>query len=174
MVLNRYSAIRPGLICGLVIIVLLSACSTNSSSPPTTAKKTVQVPTPTSAPVLGATGCHPPSTINYSATGFPEVQGTPSGRGVELWALLFNDVPFPVRQEVKIVWRMTGSADLQLVALGPGGSRVTPKWLTYHPSSNWNRPGAEWGSGFIFPKAGCWDLHATRGSSSGDVWLLVQ
>ena len=32
----------------------------------------------------------------------------------------------------------------------------------------------EGGSGFIFPEMGCWDIHATDGSASGDVWLLVK
>jgi hypothetical protein len=82
-------------------------------------------------------------------------------------------VPFSIQQEVKIVWRMTGNDDLQVTGLGPGRTRISAKWITYHTSSNWNRPGAEWGTGFVFPQAGCWDLHATRGSSAGDVWVLV-
>ena len=168
MLFNRYSGTISGLVC-LIIIIVLSACSTNSSTPPSVAKHA----TPVTTPVLGAAGCHPPSPIVRSTLGFPEVPGTPDGKGVELWALLFNDVPFSIQQEVKFVWRMTGNDDLQVIGLGPGGTRISPKWITYHPGSNWNRPGAEWGTGFVFPKAGCWDLHATRGSSVGDVWMLV-
>ncbi len=157
-----------GLIC-LMIIIALSACSTNSPTPQLMMKQA----TPVATPMLGATGCRPPSPIARSTLGIPEIPGTPGEKGVELWALLFNTVPFSVHQEVKIVWRMTGDDDLQVVGLGPGGTRISPKWITYHPGSNWNRPGAEWGTGFVFPKAGCWDLHATRGSSIGDVWVLI-
>src|SRR5260370_7882 len=75
-------------------------------------------------------------------------------------------------QEVKVVWRMTGAGELQLGAVGPAGRRISPDWIQAHEGSNWQRPGQEWGSGFTFPVAGCWDLHATRGASSGDVWLV--
>ncbi|HKF38789.1 MAG TPA: hypothetical protein VKB35_17980 [Ktedonobacteraceae bacterium] len=76
---------------------------------------------------------------------------------------------------MKIVWRMTGSGSFTVVALGPQGMNVPPsQGPIAHLGSNWNRPGDEWGTVFYFPVAGCWDLHATRGTSSGDVWLVVQ
>jgi hypothetical protein len=34
-------------------------------------------------------------------------------------------------------------------------------------------PEDEWGSSFIFPVAGCWDIHASRGNLSGDILLMV-
>ncbi len=166
---------RYWLICCSLMIIFLAACSTNSSTSPSVAKGSPQVSTPTEVPFspLGAPGCQPPSPMHPAQPqGLPEGQGTATG--VQLWALFFMDPPIHPRQEIKIVWRMTGSGDLQLVALGPRGIHVLPNWVQYHPSSNWQRPGQEWGSGFTFPVAGCWDLHATRGTSSGHVWLVLQ
>jgi hypothetical protein len=61
-----------------------------------------------------------------------------------------------VGKQVKIVWRMTGSGILRLQADGPGGIKRKPLWgPDRHGSSSWKRPGAEWGSGFVFPRSGC-------------------
>ena len=38
---------------------------------------------------------------------------------------------------------------------------------------NWNKPGQEWGAGYVFTTPGCWDLHADRGSAYADVWIRV-
>jgi hypothetical protein len=78
------------------------------------------------------------------------------------------------RNPVKIVWRMTGSGPLRLVAHGPGAIVRRPAWQERHSGSTWNRPGAEWGAGIVFPKQGCWRIHASRGSNSGDVWLILR
>lgn len=76
---------------------------------------------------------------------------------------------------VKIVWRVAGSGRLRLSAFSPAGDRVEPSsGPTRHQSSTWERPGAEWGSVFRFREPGCWWLHAERGSTKGDVWLLVR
>jgi hypothetical protein len=89
-----------------------------------------------------------------------------------LWALLFNTLT--TGQDIKILWRMTGRGDLQLVAIGPQGQVVQPDWGPQaHSGSNWNRPGDEWGAGFTFSAPGCWDLHAARNDTSGDVWLVI-
>jgi hypothetical protein len=94
--------------------------------------------------------------------------------GVELWALLFTDYPIHAAKEVKIVWRMTGRGDLALRALGPQDQQLRPEWGPEpHTGSNWNRPGGEWGSGFIFPASGCWTVLASRGPDSGVTNLLV-
>jgi hypothetical protein len=47
------------------------------------------------------------SQIQTSKIDFPEVQGTMSSEG-EMWALLFFDKPH-AKEELKIVWRITGS-----------------------------------------------------------------
>ncbi|HLI89542.1 MAG TPA: hypothetical protein VKV37_12695 [Ktedonobacteraceae bacterium] len=165
------SRFRSWLAVCLLLMALLAACSpANPSSPPATHKAPTAAATRQAT--LGGPGCHPPSPVDRSSIGIPELQGTAPGG--QLWALLFNAVPFPVNKEVKIVWRMTGSGDLHLVALGPNGQRVAPKDLIYHGTSNWTRPGLEWGSIFVFPAPGCWDVHATMDHISGDVWFMVR
>ena len=48
--------------------------------------------------------------------------------------------------------------------------------LTFGPEayggSSWVKPGDEWGTGFIFPEAGCWGVHAQRDDLVGDLYLL--
>jgi hypothetical protein len=127
---------------------------------------------------LGAARCHPPSPAkpwhpSGGGSGLIEVHGT--ARGGELWGLVFASVPLPVGQQVKIVWRMTGAGPLQVTATRSDG---TPARRTFgpeeHGGSTWDRPGDEWGTGFVFPKAGCWDLHLARTSGSGDAWLVAR
>jgi len=49
--------------------------------------------------------------------------------------------------------------------------------LTFGPEayggSSWVKPGDEWGTGFIFPEAGCWRVHAQRDDLVGDLYLLL-
>lgn len=150
-----------------LLLLLLAACATpllaNRASTATATPK----PTAT-ATAVGGPGCNPPSPVTPSNTS--EVHGQASNG--ELWALVFNTLH--AKQEIKIVWRMTGTGDLHLIALGPQGQHLTPVWgPEAHGGSNWNRPGAEWGAGFTFPVAGCWDIHATRDDNAGDVWLML-
>ena len=156
-----------------LLVLLLAGCS--SSTAPTARATATLAPTQTAAPTfapigpLGAPGCNPPSSQQPSGVAGPEVQAT-SANG-SLWLLLFGNTKVGV--DLKIVWRMTGTGDLHLVAIGPQGQRVAPDWgPEAHGSSNWNRPGDEWGAGFTMPVAGCWDLHATRDNISGDAWLI--
>lgn len=149
-----------------IVSIILYACSSYS---PNIAPSPTRLASPTQ--LLGSSNCQPPSPITSSGLGQPEVQGTTSGQ-TQLWALLFS--PMISKQELKIVWRMTGDGNLQIIATGPQGKSVKPEWIAFHGlASNWNRPGAEWGTGFTLPLKGCWDFHVRRGSSSGDVWFLV-
>lgn len=78
------------------------------------------------------------------------------------------------QQEIKVVWRMTGSGDLSINATGPDGKVLKPEWgPESHGSSNWDRPGDEWGTGWVFPSAGCWTINATRTNGSGYLVLRV-
>lgn len=163
-----------GAVCMIALaLVTVTACAgpswaTRATPAPSTA--TVRVTsTPVNA-VAGGPGCHPPSPVTPSAISLPEVHGQSSNG--ELWALLFNDLR--AGQEIKIVWRVTGTGNLHLVALGPQGQRLAPLWGPQgHLGSNWTRPGDEWGAGFRFSVAGCWDIHAARDDVSGDVWLVL-
>ena len=175
---NRYVRLQsPGLI---MLIIVLAACSTSSpasSSPSPVAQKTITAVSPTST-ITGPTtpglkSCQPASPIDNSSVG-PEVRGT--GTNAELWALIesTSGIPPLARTEVKIVWRMTGSGDFSIVASGPHSMKVSPsQGPTEHGGSNWNHPGAEWGTVFTFPVPGCWDLHATRSNASGDIWFKI-
>ena len=102
-----------------------------------------------------------------------EIQGR-GPAGVQLWGLLFSPYPLPSADEVKIVWRMTGSGDLTLTASGPQDEQITPVWgPEAHASSTWDRPGSEWGSGFVFPSSGCWTIRARRGGDTATATLEV-
>lgn len=101
----------------------------------------------------------------------PEAQARSEG-GLEAWALFV--VPFlmpngepiniPVDTEVKIVWRVSGTGDLLIHAMGPHGVSLDADWGPEpHSGSNWNRPGDEWGTGWTFPESGCWTFELSRG-----------
>ena len=83
-----------------------------------------------------------------------------------LWALLFltNDSStMPAGRETKVVFRMTGSGELSIRAVGPTGQQLSPQWGPEgHGGSNWQRPGDEWGTGWVFPAPGCWTIRAAR------------
>ncbi|MGP3954444.1 hypothetical protein ACTWPT_00495 [Nonomuraea sp. 3N208] len=127
---------------------------------------------PSAGPVVAGAGCN--GTAVFLGQGFPEVQGT--ARDAELWGLLFaKGPPLPRGQEVKIVWRMTGQGPLQIKAELPDGTRARLAWgPEEHGGSTWQRPGEEWGTGFVFPKRGCWKIELTRTRGSGHVWLPVR
>jgi hypothetical protein len=124
---------------------------------------------------MHAMNCRPPSAIlapSLSAPPLPEVHGT--APRADLWALVFQQMPIQAGKPVKIVWRMTGMADLTLTAQNPAGTMIAPaQGPTAHLGSSWQRPGDEWGTEFEFPQAGCWRVHATRATTAGDVWLQV-
>jgi len=79
------------------------------------------------------------------------------------------------RNQVKIAWGMKGNGRFVVKAVGPDGQRLRPVWgPEKHTGGNWIHPGGEWGTGWVFPAAGCWRLHAVRRHRSGDVWLSLQ
>lgn len=128
--------------------------------------------TPDPLPSAMAAVCVP-SHIQNSDIGFSEIQGTMSPDG-EVWALLFFGKA-QTEQELKIVWKVTGEGGKVTVeARHADGTVVSPIWgPEIHEGSNWNRPGNEWGTGFNFPKPGCWTLTATRGTITGEIRLEV-
>jgi hypothetical protein len=100
---------------------------------------------------------------------------TGSAGTAQLHGLVFNSLPIRVGDSVKIVWRMTGTGDLATTATGPDGVSMTPEWGPQaHEGSTYQRPGDEWGVGYRFTMAGCWQLHLARRDTAGDVWLRVQ
>jgi hypothetical protein len=95
--------------------------------------------------------------------------------------LLFNGVwaggaarfTATVGKPFKIVWRTTGSGQLRLTATSPAGATTSPTHGPTEQGSNWNRPGDEWGSSFVFGEPGCWRLQAGRESSQADLWIQI-
>ena len=91
-----------------------------------------------------------------------------------MWALLFFDKAH-AKEDLKIVWRITGSGkQFTVQARNEDGTVVSPTWGPEdHGGSTWERPGYEWGTGFNFPKPGCWTLTATRGTTIGEIRLDI-
>ena len=168
-------------------LLLLTACSTSqpsatsqatratSPTSPTDASKATPSTSPTSLVTIAPSqrSCQHSSPLDESKVG-TEVQG--SATHATLWGLIESTTGIPpqAKTDVKIVWRMTGSGDFTIVASGPQNKQVRPsQGPAAHAGSNWPRPGDEWGTVFTFPLAGCWNLHATRGNASGNVWLDI-
>jgi hypothetical protein len=99
------------------------------------------------------------------------------GTDATLYGLLFLRRPPPIAtgDEVKIVWRMTGEgAALTVDLIDPSGEQQPLPWGPEpHGGSTYNRPGAEWGTGFVFDQSGCWHLHFERDVGAADVWIDV-
>jgi hypothetical protein len=163
---------RPALIVCLLLLtgLLCAACSSGAPQVPPTPLRVYATPKPTPPP--GAPGCRPPSPQDISNLGFPEAQGTTPA--MDLWALFLGGLP-RAGQEGQIIWRLGTSfgEPVQVVALGPRGEHLRPLVLEKHTASSWLRPGAEWGTIFTFPSAGCWDLHVKGGQTVGDVWIVI-
>jgi hypothetical protein len=124
-------------------------------------------------PVIASSAQEPCTPSPVDLSGIPEVHGTAAN--AELWALIFRSVPFHAEQEVKIVWRMTGSGDFKIYAEDSNGNGILPIWgPEAHGGSTWKRPGDEWGTGFIFPTSGCWTIKVRRDSASGEVRFFVK
>jgi hypothetical protein len=160
---------------------VLAGCTSsgNSATHTSAAIRSTEEPTSSSTSIStgssrdrpGATRCDPASPI----TAGPEVQG--DGTGATLYGLIMTASPVPIKtdEQVKIVWRMTGSGPLQLSIISPQGKPMPLQWgPEAHGSSNYDRPGSEWGAGYLFTEPGCWHLHAQRTVGAADVWLRVR
>jgi hypothetical protein len=124
---------------------------------------------------VGATDCAPPSPRSDH-----DVFGT--AEGAQLWALPFagpssgSTAAYDgvLGKETKIVFRMTSGIPTVFYAVSPDGRQVAPAWTQPHIGSTWNRPGAEWGAGFVLDAPGCWRIHAGRPPAQGDIWIVVR
>jgi hypothetical protein len=171
-------SIRPVVIAA---VLATAACTTGSAGGATPGSTIAATTVPTSAPATpvpspppageaAADQCRTP--VKATGSGMPDLRG--KSPDAELWALPFATVPFERGKEVKIVWRMTGSGPLEVGATLPDGTKAKLAWgPESHEGSSWKRPGEEWGTGFVFPKAGCWRVHLTRTTGQGDVWFSV-
>lgn len=107
-----------------------------------------------------------------------EVQGTPLQPGATAFADFQGTPPQSLRADghvVKIVIRVGGAGPLRLRLTDPAGR---PRQLAWgpdaHATSNYGRPGDEWGLGVSFNTDGCWRLLAERsGVPTAGYWLRV-
>jgi len=123
----------------------------------------------------GTPGSMCPVTPVITTNGWNEVHADTIGDG-DVWALLLLGPSSSAHSATPIVWRATGLGAFQVYASGPGNARLLPvNGPDPHPGgSNWQRPGNEWGTNFIFPTPGCWQLQATRGTAlTASIWLNV-
>ncbi|MEQ4718840.1 hypothetical protein [Nonomuraea sp. B19D2] len=159
----------------VALLLLVAGCSAGARPPVPVARSaapspgiSVISPSPTATQAV----CNGTSLI--LSEGFPELRGT--AQDAELWGLLFAPgPPLASREEIKIVWRMTGEGPLRVRATLPDGTPARLAWgPEQHDGSNWHRPGEEWGTGFVFPKRGCWKIELSRTRGSGYVWLSVK
>ena len=102
-----------------------------------------------------------------------EMQGTGS-----LWALFFaraEDAGLVVHgKEAKIVWKIGGTGGIAFTTAGPSGAAAKLAWgPTGHGGSSWERPGTEYGTGWVFPSAGCWTVTATRDDGTSGALAFV-
>ncbi len=148
----------------MTIAIALAACAPMPDRPGAISALTT--------PIATRPACQP-SLAQPSKNGFPEIQATMKSAG-EIWALLFFDKA-QAKKDEKIVWRITGKGkQFDIKAQHEDGTIIHPIWgPEYHGSSNWERPGDEWGTGFNFPKPGCWTLTATLGATTGEIRLEV-
>ena len=156
-----------------LLVMVATACTPSDGSGGARPSMTTTSPVATKSVSPGASGCRPASPMDTRPDRGLEVQGT--GQGATLYGLVMT-VSGAVRagEEVKIVWRMTGSGPLHLSSVSPDGTSRSPVWGPEpHGSSNYHRPGDEWGVGYQFPTPGCWHLRAERSVGSADVWLQV-
>src|SRR2546426_5611432 len=153
-----------GLSTCLVVGLVTVACA-QQTSPGS------QTPTPSAL----ATGVGFSAPLASACAAFPAQTPLAEVKGSRLWALVFAPLPIKARTETKIVWRMGGHGQFHIGAKTTDG---TSAQLTFgpepHDGSTWYVPNTdEWGTGFIFPSAGCWRVHAWRDGSTGDVFFNI-
>ncbi len=146
---------------------LLVACSNGPAPVSSAIQSSPSLEQSFSAP--NDSDCRPPSPQTRPTPAQPEVKGT------RLWALVFAPLPIVAAKDTKIVWRMSGRGAFQIAAKTTDGSGASMSFGPEpHSASTWNIPNTdEWGTGFIFPKGGCWRMHARRDDVAGDIYFLV-
>jgi hypothetical protein len=148
------------------LCVLGVGCS--SSAPHRSAGPTVTTVTTIERPAACAV-------TRFGVDGAPNELHVGSTHG-QLWGLALGPGHVPPRtgDELKIVWRMTGTGPLRVVLRAPDGrSQPLVFGPEAHATSSYHRAGDEWGTGFRFRTAGCWNIHLARADTAADVWLQV-
>jgi hypothetical protein len=117
-----------------------------------------------------------PSAAGTCRTPTPDEEGAfeADASGGEVNALVFGSLPPRTGSELKIVWRVTSVGELTVSAERPDGSAgVFTFGPEAHSGSTFERPGDEWGTGFLFDVPGCWHLDVRREAVHARVPILV-
>jgi hypothetical protein len=98
--------------------------------------------------------------------------------GGTVWAWFMAGYPPVAGIENKTLWRIDAAIATHdapaFTVTGPAGLHGRLNWgPTEHGGSTWNRPGREFGTGLLFPGAGCWDVHVKLGRLAADVYVVV-
>jgi hypothetical protein len=133
---------------------------------------------------LGFTGA-PASAQTSGACARPTHFGTKDAANVVhlrarhggVWGLALGParMPLEIGNDLKIVWRVTGSGPLRVRFVDPNGRH---RALTFGPephtgTSTFDHPGDEWGTGFHFDEPGCWQIRLARRGVAVTVRLTV-
>jgi hypothetical protein len=156
----------------LVAAGVLAACGPGvpEVDDPLAGASTGTVPLPSN---VGPADCSPPSPARTLPDGATEIEGAAEGPRATLWARLPGGTPPPVGTEFRVAWRIPGSSQLRLAAVGPDGEQMQPIVVAPTAAPGWTRPGDAWTSTFVLPSAGCWRLNAQRGELHGDIWFAA-
>lgn len=159
MVSSRWAYALP-----LIAVVLAAGCSgpTGGETRPTVG---IGTNSPSKAGTESPAGCveSPRFQPDHAMNG--------SAENGELWALGGGA---RVGEEFKLVVRITGAGEVSAAAISPDGSRHEPLRIERHASSNFQRPGREWGLFFEFDRRGCWQIAVERGDVRGVITMLVK
>lgn len=74
-------------------------------------------------------------------------------------------------EQFKLVVRVGGAGELGATAVAPSGERFAAEQTLFHPASEWDRPGEEWGTVFSIPAPGCWRFRVSRDGVVGEFTL---
>jgi hypothetical protein len=154
------------------VVAPLTACGPGvpEAEDPLVGASTGTVPLPDN---VGPADCQPVSPARTLSDGSSEIQGAADGPHATLWAKLEGGTPVPNGADVRIVWRVPGSSQLRLIALGPEDQQVEPTLVAPTSAPAWTRPGDAWTSTFRLASPGCWRVNAQRGRIHGDIWFQV-
>lgn len=120
--------------------------------------------------VMGATLCNPPSPrIPDRNLTFGVVVGTATP-GQSVRAVM--DPVIHAREDTKIVLTISGTGPLATYGTDDKTTRIEPTLVQPHAGTSGGQ-GDEWGVFFRFPDAGCWRVHAERGTTMGDIWFIA-
>ena len=122
----------------------------------------------------GAPHAKPSLPLSQQLNQVPGTEVRAESSTLETWALLYQPTPWRAGEEVKVVWRTTGTGAFEVVAVGPDSQVVQPiSGPTPHFDSNWGRPGDEWGTFFRLDAPGKWMLRVERGQASASLAVTV-